>query len=195
MNANAATLPYQSAYGISDNVSEATTSVYSANPIDLDLFRCERQLKVLAEDKRQWAEGAAPPSPIAIAFAATILMQFRSCRIVPTTVVCSAEGGIAICFDHGKKYADIECLNTGTLLGVLSNRRDRPIAWEIRPGAADVAQSCAWIAQYLNPHSAKADAAGWETTRQWIQRHSSPVLSLPGQGYKQWTFAWSGDQI
>jgi hypothetical protein len=47
-------------------------------------------------------------------------------------VTASAQGGVGICFYHGKKYGDIECLNTGEILATTSDGSGRPQVWEVR---------------------------------------------------------------
>jgi len=42
---------------------------------------------------------------------------------MPSTVVPCASGGVGICFASSNKYADIQCLNSGSVIGVTSDRR------------------------------------------------------------------------
>ena len=41
--------------------------------------------------------------------------------IIINRIVPAGEGGIALCFIHGEKYADIECLNDGETFSALSD--------------------------------------------------------------------------
>jgi hypothetical protein len=107
------------------------------------------KLDALATDKSFLVEGTDPPSPLTIALARAILRQLETEALEPDRVVASAEGGVAICFVHGSKYSDIECLNSGEILGVISNRRDHPFAWEVDPSAGGIAQATARIRDFI----------------------------------------------
>jgi hypothetical protein len=85
----------------------------------------------------------------AIEHARAILYKLESENIEPIKVTPAAEGGVAICFANREKYSDIECLNSGEILGVISNRRDHPIVWEIEPNADGVARAITRIREFL----------------------------------------------
>ena len=89
------------------------------------------------------------PKATALAQARSVLQQFEIENMEPTQVVASVEGGVAICFVSGNKYSDIECLNGGEMLGVISNRKDRPTVWQIDPSTVGIAQAVARIRDYL----------------------------------------------
>jgi hypothetical protein len=51
---------------------------------------------------------------------------------LPTAVVPSAEGGVGFAFSgKANRYADIECLNSGEMLAVISDRVSEPEVWTI----------------------------------------------------------------
>jgi len=108
------------------------------------------KLRSLLKNSSLWPDGAEAPSVEAQQQALVMLGQLHADRFLPTRIVASAEGGVAICFSKDNKYADIEFLNTGEILGVVSNRRDRPIAWEIEPSARDLARASARIRKFLD---------------------------------------------
>lgn len=101
-------------------------------------------------DRGLWPEDAEAPHEKAIACASEILQKLEDDMVLPSRVVASAEGGVAICFMNGGSYADIECFNDGTILGVVSNEHDRPDVWEIEPNAGSIARASARIRQFLN---------------------------------------------
>ena len=107
------------------------------------------KLKALVTDRSLWSDEAAPPSEFASQWAQLVLQQLQAESLSPTRVVASAEGGIAVCFVDGSKYADIECLNSRTILGVISNKRDRPIAWEVEQDARGIARATARIREFI----------------------------------------------
>jgi hypothetical protein len=76
--------------------------------------------------------GAEPPGRNALSRAEEILLILRGQSLLPTKVVASSEGGVAICFIEGDRYADIECLNTNETLAVTYRGTDEPVVWEIR---------------------------------------------------------------
>jgi hypothetical protein len=97
-----------------------------------------------------WPEGADSPSEDSFRWASVVLKKFQEYDFAPTRIVASAEGGIAICFISGDKYSDIECLNSGGILGVNSDRINSPVAWEIDYNDRAIAESVARIRDFLN---------------------------------------------
>lgn len=75
--------------------------------------------------------GAPAPNFVAGINAELVLEELTPADPTPTRIVASAEGGIAITFRDGSKYADIETLNTGIILAVLSDRTTTPIVWQV----------------------------------------------------------------
>ncbi len=84
-----------------------------------------------------------------MATAAGILFELAYADENPTRVIASAEGGIAICFSNGERYADIECLNSGEVLGVTSNRRDLPDVWRVDADPHQYAATIGRISNFL----------------------------------------------
>jgi len=71
------------------------------------------------------------PNALAMARAQEVLGVLADEDLSPTHTVASAEGGVALCFIEGGKYADIECLNTGNVLASTSDGTSRPDVWEV----------------------------------------------------------------
>jgi len=90
------------------------------------------------------------PSDESIIWSYLVIQQFEAIGIPPSQVVASAEGGTAVCFVAGNKYADIESLNSGTLLGVISDKRNRPNVWEVEQSTRGIAQAALRICNFLN---------------------------------------------
>lgn len=107
------------------------------------------KLNQIVADRALWPENAERPADMAVGWAWVVIQQLIEDELVPTKVVASAEGGVAVCFVVGDKYADIECLNSGEILGVVSNRRDRPSVWKIEQDTSDIARATARISQFL----------------------------------------------
>jgi hypothetical protein len=117
---------------------------------DADFATHFARLLRIEKDRTLWPEDGAPPDHPAIETALMALRQLMQDTVQPTQVVASAEGGVAICFVQGERYADIECLNDGTVLGVTSNRRDRPLVWEINPRMGGFALASSRIRRFLD---------------------------------------------
>ena len=114
-----------------------------------DFVRHFSKLRAIQVDSDLWPEGADGPQHQAISSAATVLEELEDKGLVPSRVVATVEGGIAICFVRGDIYADIECFNDGSILGAISNGKDRPLVWEVDPGSGDIAPATDRIKKVL----------------------------------------------
>ena len=89
------------------------------------------------------------PTPSAISNAEEVLEELKNfnslldssrldCKVVP-----SVNGGIGISFFNGKVYADIECFNTGEILGVISNTcsKAQPHVWKVKLESESITRS------------------------------------------------------
>lgn len=119
---------------------------------DTEFGRHFAKLKTIRSDPSLWPEGAEAPKPIAFYWAAEVLEKLAEDMVRPSRVVATAEGGIAICFAKGDIYADVECFNDGTILGVVSDRRERPTIWEINPRTGDIPRAAARIRKFFATH-------------------------------------------
>lgn len=83
------------------------------------LNRAYSKLHQLQALKSNWdSYGAPAPAPCAVQNATRILKSMKPPDLETLSVVPSAEGGIGLCFRSRDRYADIEALNDGTILGV-----------------------------------------------------------------------------
>jgi hypothetical protein len=147
----------------------AATNAYAAGLFDHHFAK----LEAIRNDPSLWPDDAEKPSEHATAWASAMLEQLWVDELPPTRVVASAEGGVAICFVDGNKYADVEFLNTGKILGVVSNRRDRPVAWEVGADSAGMAGASARIREFLHaPTTAANDPSGARPRRSIFTRPS-----------------------
>ena len=164
-----ATLPYDypteiaSGIAISEQLSLWRYRIPSnadATTIDYAGFSTHtNKLKALATDNSLWPEDADPPSELALAWANVVINQLCDDNLLPTRIVASAEGGVGICFVDGNRYADIECLNTGAILGVISNRSDRPIVWSVQQDARGIARASERIREFMFTSAARTNAS------------------------------------
>lgn len=117
------------------------------------------KLKSLVSEPSLWPQGGERPGEAAKNWAWLVLQQLGDDDLIPAKVVASAEGGVAVCFVDGDKYADIECLNSGEILGVISNRRDRPVVWEIEQSTSDIAKATVRISEFLKGGKAEKNVS------------------------------------
>ena len=69
-----------------------------------------------------WDGYEAPaPNRLAAALAKSAIRIMGAAGITVNRIVPAGEGGVALCFIHGEKYADIEFLNEGTIFSALSD--------------------------------------------------------------------------
>ena len=110
----------------------------------------DSELESLRKLPSNWdSNGAEPPNPTAISRLESVLDLLAGVDLNPTKIVPSAEGGAAVCFIQGAKYADVECFNNGTLLAVLSTGRGTPEVWEIGPSGKSVRKTLERIRDFL----------------------------------------------
>jgi hypothetical protein len=130
--------------------SNAATINYITSEIEKVYSPHFAKLQRIPFEPDLWVTGAPAPSPRALGWAHAVLNQLKEIGSPPSRVVASAEGGVAICFVDGKKYADIECLNSGSIIGVVSDGHGRPTAWEIKPDPNQISQASLRIRKFLN---------------------------------------------
>jgi hypothetical protein len=102
----------------------------------------EQKLVRMSDLRPNWdTYGAEPPSDNSKYRAQSILAFLLQKKVVPTDIVASSEGGVAISFTSANNYADIECLNSGEILAVTVAGREEPNVWEVEASEAAIAQT------------------------------------------------------
>jgi hypothetical protein len=91
-----------------------------------------------------------PPTPEAFERARTLLSRLQMNALLPTRVLYSAEGGIGILFQYENRYADLEVLNSGSILGVTSDRRGRIEPFEVHPSFEGFTDAIRRIREHVN---------------------------------------------
>ena len=76
-------------------------------------------------------EGFTPPTKETSDRAEELLFKLDEINFEPDRIVPSADGGVSVVFSVGPVYADIEFLNDGDTLAVISAPESDPIVWEI----------------------------------------------------------------
>jgi len=129
--------------------SNAATGVY-CEPDSADLYAVHfAKLKELPTRSSLWPNDSEMPSEKSIALAARALRMFKRFGVVPSKVVASADGGVAICIMQGAKYSDIECLNSGEILAVNSDKKGAPDVWDVGSDDNSISVSISRIRSFL----------------------------------------------
>jgi hypothetical protein len=108
------------------------------------------KLRRLETDASLWPSDVDAPSTDSLVWTRLILQRFAEIGFAPNKVVASAEGGAAVCLVDGNRYADIESLNSGMILGVLSDKLNRPVVWEVEQSTAGIARAVDSVCAFIN---------------------------------------------
>jgi hypothetical protein len=96
-----------------------------------------------------WRRQSEPPSADVIANARAVLDRLRASAFRPSGITPSAEGGLGIYFEQDQRYADVEILNSGKVLGVISDRSGKVTAFEVQPSPEGQNQALSRIRAFL----------------------------------------------
>ena len=112
-------------------------------------FELLSKMRSLPQD--WFASEASPPNETAIGLASRVLECLDAKDFAPSRIDPSTEEGVCISFRSGSKYADIECFNSGYILGVLSGGDIETIVWEI--GCSEIVAAVNRIQEFIaDPH-------------------------------------------
>ena len=108
------------------------------------------RIDVLGHLTPNWdSYGASPPNADTLAWARRTVQLADRLSLTPTAIVPSSESGIGIIFRQGRRYGDVEFLNSGEILAVTSDGSGKPRVWEVEASDAGVAESLKVIREYL----------------------------------------------
>jgi hypothetical protein len=93
--------------------------------------------------------GSAPPTYDAIARAISVLWALRATHLQPTRVTPSAEGGVAVTFRKGGRFASVESLNSGEIVLLTSDGTGNPRAWAIDSSDDALRQAAKDLREYF----------------------------------------------
>jgi hypothetical protein len=117
-----------------------TTTVESAE-IDSAVSWLPDALKKLAQLRGIGADwhscDAAPPNETAIKTSIYVLQKLSRFDLRPDLISPSTDEAVCISFKGRDKYADIECYNSGEVLAMTANGRERPKIWEVPRACLD----------------------------------------------------------
>jgi len=92
----------------------------------------QNKLRAMESLENNWdTYGAEAPSIATISNAIDLLVRMEHVNFLPSDVLASSEGGVALSFKSATRYADIEFLNSGEVLAVVAEGSDQPVVWEV----------------------------------------------------------------
>jgi hypothetical protein len=119
------------------------------------LFRSSLMLDFCQSFRALEASEAAeflPPNADSIDRAWELFCRLNIRHLIPTRILPSPEGGVALCFSRHGRYADFECFNSGSTMVAMSDRRGKVDVFEIDPSREkDVDDVIFRIGQFLDP--------------------------------------------
>lgn len=109
-----------------------TTGAYSSGQEPSWFSSCVKELDRLKLLQRGWdSYDAEPPNAWSLHQARQVLDDLHCVGLKPESIVPSAEHGVGIVFGAGEKFADIECLNSGSILAATSDGHGTIDVWEV----------------------------------------------------------------
>jgi hypothetical protein len=123
---------FESDFSLQDEIDRSLPSDAEVSTIFEPLWATLAGMET-AISRGEWKSDSDPPSSLALSTASQILERLREVAFFPSGISASAEGGIGIYFEQDRRYADIEVLNSGKLLGVTSDRAGTIAPFEFAP--------------------------------------------------------------
>jgi hypothetical protein len=109
------------------------------------------RVRALSQLQPNWdGYGAPVPNRVAVDTMLRIIGLLQPYDVGSARIVPSAEGGLAICFVRGDRYADIECLNDGEIIGVRYVGREMPTLIHIEPTDASIAAGLEQVRNHVS---------------------------------------------
>lgn len=97
-----------------------------------------------------WDSYEAPaPNEWSVALADKFLDLLITEQLYPTSIMASAEGGVGVCFKVRDRYADLEFMNSGEVIGVRYEGKTQPTVWETDSSPNALSESIKYIREYL----------------------------------------------
>lgn len=93
-------------------------------------------------------DGADAPNGTAIATARTVIDLLFDFDMNPAKIMASVEGGVGISFYSGNRLGAIECLNSGSVTAITSDRTGNPEVWAV-VGRIEIREALERISDYL----------------------------------------------
>ena len=113
------------------------------------LMRGLERLRQFQSLPAKWeSSGVAPPNSVAVGLATSVLSKLSEIDAQPNHIDASTGEGVCISFESPGRYADVECFNSGFILGATSrDDEDDSTVWEISQSSID--ESLTRILQFV----------------------------------------------
>jgi hypothetical protein len=134
-------------------IAELKESEYRSEflAIEAEQLILEHKLAKVRSYPDNWDTYGAPgPALNTAAATERLLRRAFSVKVIPDSIVASAEGGIATYFFKGDKSAYVEYRNSGEAVAVMYGRTDDPIVREIDDGEASTEEVVRTISEYFD---------------------------------------------
>lgn len=116
------------------------------------LQRTYSKLFDLVNLKSNWdSYGAPSPNSVAFDNALRILKFIKLSDLEVLSVVPSAEGGVALCFKSGERYADVETLNDGSIIGVRYVGMEAPVLIDVEGSDRSIRSALEEVRNHIQP--------------------------------------------
>jgi hypothetical protein len=148
-------------------VEPSNTGVFNSvvRPDQSDFLEHFRRLPYLRDLPGGWdSYGTEAPNKLAIQRAHVLLNALMDANLLPHAIAPSAEGGIGFVFRQGQLYADVECLNNGHVLAVISDGQGEPEVWEVQGSFFGFQNAIRRILEQFRAREARADVSARSTS-------------------------------
>lgn len=114
------------------------------------ISKFQNQLNSLRKIQNNWnGYGSSAPNSIAIRNSQTFLDTLHILNFSPSSIVPSAEDGIAISFAKGKRRAIVECYNDGNIVAAKYEIDSEPLVWNVGISEEDIKESINQIYDFI----------------------------------------------
>ncbi len=98
------------------------------------------------------SENFSAPTEESIESAWELLCRLNIRHVLPTRILPSPEGGVALCFSRNGRYADFECFNAGNTMVAMSDKKGKVRVFAINlTNEKEVDDVILAIGQFLDP--------------------------------------------
>jgi hypothetical protein len=117
---------------------------------ELRMQLLKRRIDFASEIQEGWDSYASPPpSPDAVKWARRALDLALIARALPSTIVPSADGGIALCWDSNDKHAYIEFDNDGSAVAAMYQGMGEPDVKDFLPADPWILEKIGLLQQFM----------------------------------------------
>ncbi|GEM_PF-3884454 len=114
------------------------------------LADAEAQLRRMETRSAQGdAETGSAPNAAALEHARRALDAMHQINLAPKKIVATGEGGVAVCFSGGSRYADVEFSNTGEIVAITKGGPGGRQLWAVGDDSASLIAALRRIQEFM----------------------------------------------